>query len=496
MQASIAMAILETVNHLLQSHVDTRQGSDSMRTLSELLDRGLHGYPSLRFSFRPEGIDLEGERLPDSAVHKELSRLFLREGLDDLVFLKSPGSQELVLWIDILRSHYRRRVASDAERSLQPRLLSAGFRHLNFGFSLTQSLRSQADEFGPRLDPGLERERLTWEEEAILESCRHLEVDFGLTILEDLEKHSGDPAWREEGVKVLAMLLEHLVAEKRYRSCLPLLDRALSCPLPYVSEGLEPCLDSFRAPDRLERFLRALSTGFDPALSDFMKRLGPQVAPFLLTQEEEYPSASLHALIEHFLKQDIRPILSLASCGNSKIENRALSYLLESGQALPVNLLEELTHSGTEWIQKRALQLLVAQHPTWLSEDEGMHRLEDEQESTRIEALRSMRGTESRDQTVTLQLWFERRQRKMGFTERKEAFLTLASLMGSEALAFLQPYLESNSERRRRSDLDNMLCAICALGALTDHEAHDMLIELSRSHEETVQQMALQVLQN
>jgi hypothetical protein len=495
MQASIAMAILETVHHLLQSHVDTRAGSESMRTLSELLDRALHGHKSLHFAFRTEGISRNDEQLPDSSVCQELCRLFLREGLRDLVILPSPGAGELAHWIDILRTHYRRRVACDAEQRLQPRLVSADFHHLKFGFSLTRRLQSLAGEFGPRLDPGNGRGWMTWEEEALLEARRQLDMDFGLTLLEDLDNHPENKAWPTEGVRILGELLEHLVTQKRYRSCLPILDQAIQCRIPGVSRAMESCLDLFRATNRLEQFLDALSTGFDPALSDFMKRLGPGVAPFLLSQEEHYPSASLHALLEHFLKEDPKPFQKLLSCGNSKIERRALSYLLESGQALPVDLLEDLTRSDTEWIQDRALQLLVAQHPTWLSEDKAMQLLEDDVQSNRIHALRRIRKDEKPEHAKTLQLWFDRKQRKMGFAERKEAFLTLGACLGPVALDFLQPFLDIETVKRRRSDLDNMLCAILALGALHDGKAHDMLVELSQSTEEAVQNMALQVLE-
>lgn len=494
MQASIAQAILETVHHLLQGHVDYRPGSDAMRTLGQLLDRALHEDPVLAFAIEPSRIRLGGEALPTGSVNQELGRIFLREGLEGIVFHRVPGSEELAVWIDMLRSHYRRRVASDAEQHLQPRLLSAGFRHLNFSFSLTRRLQNQASEFGPRMDPGFERQKLTWEEEAVLESCRHLDVDLGLTVLEDIEKHVHEEDWRSQGIEVLSGLVEDLVSKKQYRTCLPILDRAQASRLPSVIAGMDACLAGFRTHERLEEFLRALSTGFDPALCDFLKRLGPGIAPFLLTQEDQYPSASLHSLLEYFIKQDTGPIQQLLDCGNSKIEHRVLSYLLESGQALPVRLLEQLTRSDTEWIQNRAMQLLVAQHPTWLSEDRAMHLLESEQEAMRIQALQQMRRPGHEDQAEALELWFQRKQRKMGFAERKVAFLTLVTCLEDRALAFLQPFLDIEPQRRRRSDLDNVLCAIQALGLLTDRRAHDMLIALSHSDEDAVQQMALHVL--
>ena len=124
-----------------------------------------------------------------------------------------------------------------------------------------------------------------------------------------------------------------------------------------------------------------------------------------------------------------------------------------------------------------------------------MQLLEDDVESNRIHALRRIRENEKPEHAKTLQLWFDRKQRKMGFAERKEAFLTLGAFLGPAALGFLQPYLDIETVKRRRSDLDNMLCAILALGALQDRKAHDMLVELSQSTEEAVQNMALQVLE-
>jgi len=476
--------------HPGQSHREQRRDELLLRTLFEWLADALERATSVHLHVTEEALLLENAPVPmDSALDEVRSTLFA-SGLREIRFFPGLAEKEVLRFLNFLVS--LRGSAETAENlSPQSRVLAARFA----GISLRADLLANDWDHPCHSTPvDLDWD---WSHEILLEEYRNLQLETGLAIIEDLRRQDTVSSYRRAASRLLSRLFSRLMKEGQVHAALRLLegiddDESLSSEdLSLVSDVLE----EFRDESFLRPFLHSLPTAKDPAIASFLLRLGDGVVPMLLQEVRRTKSESIHLLLEAMVAQNPEPFTAALEAASLETRELALNYLLSAGDKIPSDCLQRLSNSDSTWLRAKALRVLIEHHPECVPARSVLDLLDDASAAVRQEGLRWLERTRDPQYFGAVLQWFRRKNKSLSFSERKQAFVTIAYLGGAAALGFLHEWIDlPDPVELEDFDRDNRLCAIFALGSLDLPEARSTLETLSQSQDGEIQKAAREAL--
>ncbi|HHI79222.1 MAG TPA: HEAT repeat domain-containing protein [Planctomycetes bacterium] len=432
--------------------------------------------PFFSLEIEQKGFSVDGRFLKGGKEIPDLSSYLLGQGIRTITFHAGVSRRTVLDLIGILGSA---RSMSESSSSPSKCLWARVLAHSLPGISVrilqdlppkTQWNPFLSDRETQREEEGIHGRASEIQRLIRTEEHRVLPLELGIALLSDLVSKEAGEQWEEEETRELEACLSHLIQEKKIRETLHLLDRADQC-LPRDQKPFKILTASFdRAIDEtyLNELLAVLPPSPDPSIAAFLLRIGPRVAPILLGALSRSRTPALHALLETLVQVDPTPFLqTLKESDDPNLQETALEYLIETPTPIPTPLLRSLANSETPSLRTRSVEALFRFGE--IEEEEALHLTEDPIESIRIQALLWLSKNPLSFQNLeAFLLDFSSRERGMGIRERKAAFQVLAAASGKESPQVLDPWIhQSKMPWRRKTDRENQICAIQALGTLS-----------------------------